>query len=226
MTSINSQETWLLVGCSRGFGQAFAQWVSSQDKRPKFIFVSRKTQVLQSIAQSQDFVFSCDLSSSSSVEILISQLREIPFHRFIYFAGGGPFGFFQEKGWKDHLWSWNVSFLSCAELIHTFMASPSLKQIIAIGSAIAENSADPESSSYASAKHALRGLITSIQAENHSFDIRLYSPGYMDTNLLPPQAWPRFEKNLVMDPQEVARDLWQWMQDPSQARQNKIITKV
>ncbi|MBK7960771.1 MAG: hypothetical protein IPK04_05925 [Bdellovibrionales bacterium] len=81
------------------------------------------------------------------------------------------------------------------------MRSPHFKQGIFIGSQIAERNPDINAASYTAAKHALLGIISTLQKEalegkdtkkaSLAHDLRLFSPGYMNTSLLPPTAWPR-----------------------------------
>ncbi|MBX9769145.1 MAG: hypothetical protein K2X47_17855, partial [Bdellovibrionales bacterium] len=143
--------------------------------------------------------------------------------RLIYFVGGGPHGLFQQKQWKDHEWSFQVTFRTPARFLHEVMRnSLGLQQLTFIGSAIAGDSPDPEAASYCAAKHALQGLISSIQEEQRhlpadTLDLRLYSPGYMNTGLLPRNAWPRYKGN-VLEPELVAQDLLEWLEDVSQVR--------
>ena len=165
-----------------------------------------------------------DAGVPTAFEDLLDIQRLVRADRLIYFVGGGPHGSFEKKQWKDHQWSWQVSFLTPAHLAHGLIQDPlGLKQIAFIGSAIAGEKADPEAASYCAAKHALQGLVTSIQEEqrhlgvDQRLDLRLYSPGYMDTDLLPKNAWPR-QLRKVLKPETVAQDLLHWLADPDQAR--------
>ena len=108
-------------------------------------------------------------------------------------AGGGPHGKFQSKEFKDHLWAYKLNLLFPAELIHWSLRNLSLKQFVLVGSSVAESNADPLASSYSSAKHGLKGLVSSINAEGCDFDLRLFSPPYMDTDLLPNNSQPYAE---------------------------------
>jgi short-subunit dehydrogenase len=137
--------------------------------------------------------------------------------RIFYFIGGGPHGGFASKAWKDHLWAFEVSFVFAARLIHFVLQRANdlkqLKQLILTGSQIAEASADPGAASYAAAKHALLGLISSLHEEKPSLDLRLFSPGYMDTGLLPGNAWPR-QQGLAEDPALVGERFLTWAARP------------
>ncbi len=103
------------------------------------------------------------------------------------------------------------------ELLHTLLTQPplNLSQVTFIGSDIAEEKADVNASSYSVGKHGLLGLFRTISQEKNSLDLRLYSPGYMDTDLLPPNAEPRQHAGLVHNPEIVAKDLLEWIMNPS-----------
>ncbi|MES3039325.1 MAG: SDR family NAD(P)-dependent oxidoreductase, partial [Bdellovibrionota bacterium] len=92
-----------------------------------------------------------------------------------------------------------------------------LKKFFVVGSAVAEQKADPGAAMYSASKHALCGLVHSIQKEEIPFDLRLFSPGYMDTGMLPPQAWPRKEPGLVKDAKVLAQKLIEWYGDSTQS---------
>ncbi|MCC2680105.1 MAG: hypothetical protein K0R29_2681 [Pseudobdellovibrio sp.] len=140
----------------------------------------------------------------------------------IYFAGGGPYGFFQDKKWSDHQWSLQTSFLYPAELLHFIMAQPeswpNLKKIVLIGSSVAEDKADPRASSYSAAKHALRGLVGTIQEEIKAQpekklpQVLLFSPPYMQTDLLPAHSQPRLNDR-AENPEVVARRLIEYIEN-------------
>ncbi|NCN41071.1 hypothetical protein GW916_07445, partial [bacterium] len=65
--------------------------------------------------------------------------------------------------------------------------------------------------SYSAAKHALKGLYLSLRVEKPTWDLRLFSPGYLDTELLPKGASVRYKK--VWDPEEVSVRFIDWMLD-------------
>lgn len=199
-----SSEKWLIIGGSRGLGFEFFQQAQSIYPQNKFWIVSRKSPHSTSSFQH----FPCDLSQPAETERMISFFDDQKIHRLFYFAGGGPYGAFPDKQWKDHQWAWNVSFVSAARCLHAYLRKPGLQQMIFIGSDIAGSKPDPGAASYAAAKHALRGLITSVQGENlkDAADVRLYSPGYMQTDLLPAHSKPR-QQGLALNPSDVAKEL-------------------
>ncbi len=198
-------ERIIIFGASRGLGAA----VASQIQSANLLLISR--------TQSKH-----DLSREADQQKVLELAQEFSPSRIFYFAGGGPYGQFAEKNWRDHEWAFQVNFLFPAKLVHFFLKSQvSVNQIILTGSAIAESQADKNAASYSSSKHALRALFENIQSENLKFDLRLFSPGYMNTTLLPKKAWPR-ELEKVLDPTEVAQTFCEWALDAS-ATQHKIL---
>jgi short-subunit dehydrogenase len=213
------QEKIALLGASRGLGASFLRYGSQQSPETKWLLISRNPVVVGK----QEELATCDFSKEEGQLNALAALNRFEPDRIIYFAGGGPHGTYQSKSWKDHLWAWQVTFLFAARVLHFALSEGTPKQVVLIGSAIAEEAADPNAASYASAKHALRGLVCSVRAESPRVDVRLYSPGYMDTEMLPPNAWPR-QQGLVRTPDHVAQDLWSWIfkHDESGLRLYKI----
>jgi short-subunit dehydrogenase len=203
---MTATETWIFLGASRGFGRAFLEKTLVAAPTVQAVCLSRKTDQLPALVQG----IQSDFSDEQNWASIISKIRELAPRRIFYFAGGGPYGRFQDKVWKAHRWSLKVTFEFPAFLLHELLLAPgSVEQMVFIGSSIAESYPDPQASSYCAGKHALRGLITSIQQEQlTSFDLRLWSPGYMDTSLLPANAWPRQQAGLVQSPGKVAEMLW------------------
>lgn len=199
-------DCWLLLGASRGLGRSFFDLLKD-DPSNKIVSVSRKE-------------FSCDqwlkmdFSKVEEWPQFIKSLQDCKPTRLVYFAGGGPHGQFSSQKFKSHQWAFRVNFEFPAFLLHSILSHNAdfnqLKQLCFIGSSIAENQPDPLASSYAAAKHALRGLVTSVQAElklnPKILDLQLYSPGYMQTDLLPEGSWPR-SQGLAQPPELVAADL-------------------
>lgn len=208
----SQQRRFALLGASRGLGWATYQALSKKYPTAEFMLVSRKIShrknEINSCTQVFDYDFSKELSSD-----FVDKLADFNPTHIVYFAAGGPYGNFHEKKWSDHQWALQVTFLFPAQLLHHFMriSVPSLKQFVLVGSAIAENQPDPGAASYCAAKHALKGLITTLQKENKSpfnckFKIELFSPGYIETDMLPPQSWPR-QQGLAESAENVAQQL-------------------
>lgn len=212
-----------ILGASRGFGLAISQYFANQDNETHLFLVSRKIKNTLTQLNLKNFfklnpkqisIFSCDFSDTQNLNPLLNELKIFKPNRIIYVSGGGPYGQFQSKKWKDHCWALNVNFLFPGELLYRVLESTSnfddLLQVIFIGSAIAEDHPDPKSSSYAAAKHGIKGLITSVQQEDPPFDLRLFSPGYIDTTLLPPNAHPRQNQKKIHNTDDLAQILYNW----------------
>ncbi len=212
------------LGCSRGLGRAVTLEMDRQGLLEKALLSARKKETLANLAydlQCPSEIEAIDFAQQPSVESLLAALRSHRPQRVFYFAAGGPYGLFAKKAWKDHLWALQVSFLTPSELLHRLLSDSQfdfVKQIIFIGSRIADSQPDPMASSYASAKHGLKGLVESLQGEDLSVDLRFFRPGYMNTDLLPKNAKPRTnEGSEILEPQRVAKDFVKWALDPSGA---------
>ncbi len=149
-----------------------------------------------------------DLARPEGQDQVIRALLDGDQAKIFCVAGGGPYGPFGGPQWKDHEWAWEVSFRSHARVLHALAQAKRFDQVILIGSSVAENSGDAGAASYASAKHALRGLYASLRLDYPRWDVRMCSPGYMDTSLLPLNAEVRSEG--VYDPRQVAQEIWDW----------------
>ena len=201
-------ERILVLGGSRGLGAALVQLLGAQN--------------LQTIAISRKSQESADFSKSEKWEQILLRIRELNPSRIIYCAAGGPYGSYGQFNWKDHAWALRTTFEFPAFLIHSLLQKPllNLKQLVVIGSSVAEAQADPGAAAYSAAKHALRGLITSLQKEEVPFDLRLLSPGYMSTDLLPLDSAPRREGK-ARDPFKIASLMIQSISDPALRLQNQ-----
>lgn len=207
-----------VLGASRGLGA-------------QIVRLYEKDGLPWQLARSSQMDLSIDFSQESQWPQVIEFLREHHIERVFYCAGGGPYGFFASNSapkWAAQEWAHRVSFLFPAYLIHHGFVS--VKQMVFIGSSVAESAADPGAAMYSASKHALRGLIATVQAElkasKSARDLRLFSPGYMDTDLLPKKAWPRVsppEGMQIHQPGEVAQRFRAFADDPSQRLQNLIL---
>lgn len=223
-----------LFGASRGFGRAFAEtWIA--EKKSSLFLSARKSERL---TQVQNFALQkgwmpksitlcpCDLAREDQVELVIKELEAFAPQCILYFPAGGPYGPYAKYQWKDHQWSLQVSFLTPARLLHWALgfSKKSPLQFITIGSAIAESQPDPGAASYCASKHALWGLVQSLQCElqegESTFDLRHISPPYMDTELLPQNSWPRQKPDLVQDPFLIAKKVIDWMSEKNMVRKN------
>lgn len=203
----------VILGASRGLGYELSKTAASQGARVTGF--ARKGELLATLEQEfQSFSARiADFTRPEGQQTVLSYLTEQPIDKIFYVAGGGPYGPFEKPDWKDHEWAWEVTFKFPAKILHTLARMPQKPQIILVGSSIAEADGDPKAASYASAKHALRGLQQSLNKENPEWDVRLFSPGYMDTDMLPASAPVRAQG--VYSPRQIAEELWSWSLDPS-----------
>lgn len=203
MSSLDvSKPKWILIGGSRGLGAEFAKLLEA--KSETYEILSRK-------------YGGFDVTRIEQWDTLVSKISDLGPAKIVYFSGGGPYGVFGSKAFKDHQWAFRLNFEFPAFLLHRVLqagAFDKLQQVCFIGSAIAESKPDPGAASYSAAKHGLLGLVSSVQAEAHGdLDLRLYSPGYMDTGMLPANAWPRAQAGLVRAPADMAGELYAWLGD-------------
>jgi short-subunit dehydrogenase len=196
---------YVILGASRGLGWAFYQNKFAAEPNSEFLLVSRK--INESHRSDHQHVQICknDFSVTPVSSNFLKVLKEFSPTYIVYCAGGGPYGHFENKKWSDHTWAINVNFMFPAELLHLISNDPesyrNLKSITFIGSKIAESNPDARAASYAAAKHALKGLVTTVQLESTlPFKVKLFSPGYILTDLLPLNSAPRIEnKALTVD---------------------------
>jgi short-subunit dehydrogenase len=201
---------FLLLGASRGLGAATYKQLLLQYPEAEFLLSSRKILAHENLKAEKTNLIAQDFSKTPMNQNFLAQAQSFQPTHVIYFAGGGPYGNFADKKWSDHLWALNTTFLYPAELLHQMLSQkqnwPRLMQVILIGSSVAENQPDPLAASYAAAKHALKGLVSTVNLETNLFKIKLFSPGYMQTDLLPLNSEPRQNKK-AEDPVEVAKKL-------------------
>lgn len=210
LETIRRMKKWALIGSSRGLGRAFAEILPADDR---LLLVSRKEPV--GLNREAEF-FRADLVKPEDRVSLFEKLRDFSPDVVIDFAAGGPYGEFGSKDWKDHLWSFQVSFMAKAEIVHglaNFFNPP--KTVCWIGSAIAEDEGDVKAGAYAAAKAALKSLFFTLRKEESlPFQLLMFSPGYIDTDLLPANAPPRKQAASLWTPKEVAEKLYEWLSEP------------
>ena len=198
---------YVILGGRRGLGRCLSLEIGARDLGSTQMVSSRK-EFSPQVSNAESIT--ADLSKREDWPRLWSQIQEFGASHLVFCAGGGPYGKFGDKDFKDHLWALNVSFVSASFFLHQFLSSD-LRQMV--GSHIAEEKVDPMAASYCASKHALLGLISSVQNEYPERDIRLFSPTYLDTDMLPSHSAPR-EQGLARSPESAAKDMFQWMLDP------------
>jgi NAD(P)-dependent dehydrogenase (short-subunit alcohol dehydrogenase family) len=196
-----------VIGASRGLGAAVVRKLRVINSEARILKFSRTPP--EDIA---DWV-KADISHPEDQRMVVAKLLEWKPSLVICTLGGGPYGYFGGKNWESHLWGFQVSLLFPARLLHMAMQSEVsgfLRQMVVVGSSVAEDQPDAKAASYASAKHGLFGLWRTLRAEpQNGLDLRLYSPGYMDTTMIPAGSLVRHRT--LWNPQAVADDLIQWL---------------
>ncbi len=198
----------LILGASRGLGAELVKQICAAGY-PAVGFGRKQPQLARLREEWPLFEYQlADFAATAGQNLVLSSVLAENFSKIFYVAGGGPFGLYSQREWKDHQWAWEVTFQFPARLLHVLANAKSESQVTMVGSAVAESSPDPLAASYSAAKHALLGLVHSLRAERPEWDLRLFSPGYMDTELLPKNAAVR--QLGVFSPSDMARDLWLW----------------
>lgn len=208
----NENSKVFIIGGRRGFGKSIGEAWIQRMPHAKLVTTSRIV--------GANYIF--DLAKEESVSTLLKTLDEEQPQTVICAAGGGPYGEFANKEWKDHSWSLSVTLLSPMRITHHLLRSAYCRQIILIGSAIAEHEADKYAASYCTAKHGLKGFVSTVALEARDKDIRLFSPGYMATDMLPANAASKIGQQPA-PPQDVARVFVDWALT-SKAAWHKIYT--
>lgn len=220
-------EKFILMGASRGLG--WETYLKLREARPesRFLLSSRKILARAAEVTSGTELLEQDFSRAPVSPDYLARLREFAPTTLIYFAGGGPYGSFAEKKWAAHQWALQTSFLYPAELLHHILGHPAewkaLQTVVLIGSSVAESAPDPGAASYAAAKHALKGLVSTVQKEaalgpataapaRQMPRVLLFSPGYMQTDLLPPHSEPRLSHR-AENPAVVAERLIEYIEN-------------
>jgi short-subunit dehydrogenase len=201
-----------IIGGRRGFGKSIGEIWSQTVPQIKLVTTSR--------VAGANYIF--DLAKEESVTALLKTLDDEQPDHVVCAAGGGPYGEYIKKDWKDHSWSLSVTLLSPMRIAHHLLQSTYCRQMILIGSAVAEADADKYAASYCAAKHGLRGFVGTLALETTDKDIRLFSPGYMATDMLPVNVASKTGK-VPAKPQDVAQYFVDWALT-SKAAWHKIYT--
>lgn len=205
-----------VIGASRGLGREICLHLKDQ---AEVWAVARKMALLKELNHSmgQNFTYlSLDVTKERDLSALLMGLDQFHPEKIIMTVGGGPYGPFEKREFKDHEWAMQVSYMVQARVAHWCLSKPRKPQLIVIGSSVAEAQADPGAASYSAAKHALLGLHKNLVVEHPDWDFRLVSPGYMDTSMLPAGSPVRQEP--LWDPKEVAKDILQWSMEATTQR--------
>ncbi|MCB0414136.1 MAG: SDR family oxidoreductase [Bdellovibrionales bacterium] len=222
---MNAKEKILVFGGTKGVGRQYVDMAREKlYPASEVLVIARSENLLEDIQSQKESnsieikTKSLDISKEHEQEKALEIADEFDPTRVVYFIGGGPFGEFGQKKWSSHDWAYQVNFLFPAKLIHHHLKKnmTTVRQMIFLGSAIAESKADPKSASYSAAKHALLGLMKSVVEEGAFIDLRLFSPGYINTSLMPKADSLRSQGIKVFEPKEVAVELWKWQYEEDQ----------
>ncbi len=217
-----------VLGSSRGLGAELARVAVSEGSNQvpfHVLGVARKTEHLSQLKDELGPNFSflnLDLSKEDDLSHLEGELNDFMPSQIFYVAGGGPYGAFGDRPFHSHQWAWRVTYEAAARICHYALRAHERPQVILIGSAICESQPDLHASSYAAAKHAVKGLYTSLRREYPDWDLRLFSPGYLDTELLPKNAQVRYKK--LWEPKVVAHMLFDWSQDKGHFGSHRVLS--
>jgi short-subunit dehydrogenase len=158
------------------------------------------------LTKTNDQIKACDLIEKEVFDLVV------------YCAGGGPHGLFESKEWKDHAWALQLNLFSPMLLVHHWLKARRAGRngpgrFVIVGSRIAEQNPDPLASSYAAAKAGIHGFVSSVQEELEESPnkVWLFSPGYMDTDLLPSTSRVRHDGSKLMSPESAALALLRWL---------------
>jgi short-subunit dehydrogenase len=192
----------LIIGSGRGLGKSIVTFLPAhlgQDCE------------LASIGRSQ-----FDMSKIAEQDKLISEIESKNFDLIIYVAGGGPHGEFVKKAWNDHEWALQVGLLAPMKLSLAWLKkrdASALGRFVIVGSRIAESSPDPLAASYAASKHGIKGFVSSLQKEleGNRNRVWLFSPGYIDTDMLPASAPVRHNGSKILSSDTAAQALLRWV---------------
>lgn len=203
-----------VIGASRGLGRELCLQMKDQ---VEVWAVSRKIAPLKELSQvmGRSFTYvSFDITKERDISALFLSLDQFHPDKIMMTVGGGPYGPFEKRDFKDHEWAMQVTYTIQAHVAHWCLSKPRKPQLIVVGSSVAEDKADPGAASYSAAKHALVGLHKNLRIEHPEWDFRLVSPGYMDTPMLPAGSSVR-QEGPIWNPSDVAKDIWEWSLQPA-----------
>lgn len=208
MKATDNWQKVAVIGASRGLGASVSGYIKKTYPDAQVLGVSRRPPRAEAMIDGIEWFFS-DISLGPDQDKLFEQLSLFAPQRIICTVGGGPYGQYEKKNWVDHHWALIVSLMFPARLLHWSLKQDFIEQVTIVGSSVAEDAADPRAASYSAGKHGLRGLHRTLVQESPRVDLRLYSPGYMDTGMVPKGAEVRKQK--IWDPMDVAKDMVDWL---------------
>ncbi len=201
------------IGLGQGLGRSVLKFLAAETTARSIFVLQRKEPLdLPDGALMTTHWQKCDLSQSDSLSTAATALKEWQPERLWFFAGGGPYGEFQNKKWSAHEWALQVGLLGLMKLSHDLLSQNVLKQMIVTGSLIADDR-DPWASSYSASKAGLAAWVKSLQGESPNFDARLFRPTYFSGGLLPSPSLPE-RLQLVQRPDGLGQNFVRWALNP------------
>ena len=109
-------ERAFILGASRGLGAALTKLLT--DNKVRTTGYSRKLARFATQPKQADF------TKPEDQDATINYIKEnlTTETAIFYVAGGGPYGPYPNRQWKDHMWAYEVSFLFPAKLLHTVVS--------------------------------------------------------------------------------------------------------
>ena len=92
-------ENIAILGASRGLGLELAKHLRQTEQ---LFLAARNVESLKAEFSAPHMVQSFDFTRDSQWDELFLQLKSHKVRRIIYCAGGGPYGEYEKKAWKDH----------------------------------------------------------------------------------------------------------------------------
>lgn len=193
------QQKSLILGGSKGLGLSISEYLKNTGYFENIRCLSRRSTIE-----------SLDFSKPDSLSQIKKHIFDFKPELIFYVAGGGVHGPYFSKPSHSHRWTFEVNFFRPTEIAEHLKNIKYQGTFVYIGSAIAERSHSKTGLSYSESKKlALKTLLSLKESE---LKVRVFSPPYMDTALLPQKTWPRLEApHLVLSPDQVAAELLKWL---------------
>jgi short-subunit dehydrogenase len=221
MSNVNTDQHIVVLGGSRGLGKAcINEFIGLGYK--KVLNISRAPLQLEGIEN-----VTLDLASPESAKQVLKCLEDRDIGLVLYSAGGGPYKKFFKHSWSAHEWALRLNQLTPAEILHGLGAGGYSGLFAYVGSAIADSpGGDPNGPSYGAGKAGMGNLIRSLSKSGNQ-NCLLFSPGYMDTEMVPVNAAVRQSPESLLPVDRTASVLCHWLLNGDrQSPELKILTKT
>lgn len=207
----------LVTGASRGIGHATALRLAQAGAA--LVLAARTEQPLQAVAERirsfgrEALVVPTDVTDHRQLAALVTTAQQ-HFGRIdllVNNAGGGSPRTLIHKA-RTEEWEWTLRVNLWATMMLTQLVLPSMIErrtgtIVNIGS-MAGIAGKAGEAAYAAAKFGVRGFTQALFEEVRDYGIKvaLICPGYVDTNLLPPNR--RVDRGKMLAPEDVAEAVY------------------